>query len=144
MDEDEWSSASGDVEDPRPHPSSSHPTVPANDADQHRLDDSLADIAIDAVEDVLYYADAASRLCHYPGPESGVVSQGGKDCFGELFPDSCAVGCVSLGVRCAPDRHRQPDQPVEPAIVRARNVIAWTLPSGRVLRCLIDSGSEVD
>ncbi|SCZ99856.1 BZ3500_MvSof-1268-A1-R1_C104g00572 [Microbotryum saponariae] len=49
--------------------SSSHPTVPANDADQHRFDDSLADIAIDAVEDVLYYADAASRLCHYPGPE---------------------------------------------------------------------------
>ncbi|SCZ89082.1 BZ3501_MvSof-1269-A2-R1_C68g00382 [Microbotryum saponariae] len=116
MDEDEWSSASGDVEDPQvrfPLPletdltrpsssasalvthhscppadlvgrvkdvasssfevqtssSSSHPTVPANDADQHRLDDSLADIASDAVEDVLYYADAASRLCHYPGPE---------------------------------------------------------------------------
>ncbi|SDA04060.1 BZ3500_MvSof-1268-A1-R1_C095g00524 [Microbotryum saponariae] len=38
----------------------------------------------------------------------------------------------------------EPDRPVEPAIVRARNVIAWTLPSGRVLRCLIDSGSEVD
>ncbi|SDA04225.1 BZ3500_MvSof-1268-A1-R1_C125g00683 [Microbotryum saponariae] len=38
----------------------------------------------------------------------------------------------------------EPDRLVEPAIVRARNVIAWTLPSGGSLRCLIDSGSEVD
>ncbi|SCZ92946.1 BZ3500_MvSof-1268-A1-R1_C072g00373 [Microbotryum saponariae] len=35
-------------------------------------------------------------------------------------------------------------RPAEPAIVRARNIIAWTLPSGRTLRCLVDSGSEVD
>ncbi|SDA08332.1 BZ3501_MvSof-1269-A2-R1_Chr8-1g09769 [Microbotryum saponariae] len=191
MDEDEWSSASGDVEDPQvrfPLPletdltqpsssasalvthhscppadlvgrvkdvasssfevqtssSSSHPTVPANDADQHRFDDSLADIAIDAVEDVLYYADAASRLCHYPGPEVVSSRKAERTASVSSFQILVPSG-VSLLASAAPLIDiDEPDRPVEPAIVRARNVIAWTLPSGRVLRCLIDSGSEVD
>ncbi|SCZ94522.1 BZ3500_MvSof-1268-A1-R1_Chr12-2g03958 [Microbotryum saponariae] len=191
MDEDEWSSASGDVEDPQvrfPLPletdltrpsssasalvthhscppadpvgrvkdvasssfevqtssSSSHPTVPANDADQHRLDDSLADIAIDAVEDVLYYADAASRLCHYPGPEVVSSRKAERTASVSSFQILVPSGVSLLASAVPLIDIDEPDRPVEPAIVRARNVIAWTLPSGRVLRCLIDSGSEVD
>ncbi|SCZ92166.1 BZ3500_MvSof-1268-A1-R1_Chr5-2g07678 [Microbotryum saponariae] len=184
MDEDEWSSASGDVEDPQvrfPLPletdltrpsssasalvthhscppadpvgrvkdvasssfevqtssSSSHPTVPANDADQHRLDDSLADIAIDAVEDVLYYADAASRLCHYPGPEVVSSRKAERTASVSSFQILVPSGVSLLASAVPLIDIDEPDRPVEPAIVRARNVIAWTLPSGRVLRCLI-------
>ncbi|SDA02212.1 BZ3500_MvSof-1268-A1-R1_Chr7-3g09563 [Microbotryum saponariae] len=124
--------------------SSSHPTVPANDADQHRLDDSLADIAIDAVEDVLYYADAASRLCHYPGPEVVSSRKAERTASVSSFQILVPSGVSLLASAVPLIDIDEPDRPVEPAIVRARNVIAWTLPSGRVLRCLIDSGSEVD
>ncbi|SDA03675.1 BZ3500_MvSof-1268-A1-R1_C130g00705 [Microbotryum saponariae] len=66
----------------------------------------------------------------------------GKDCFGELFQISLP-SCVLSWRPPHPDRHRRTDRLVEPAIVRARNVIAWTRFGGS-LRCLIDSGSEVD
>ncbi|SDA05407.1 BZ3501_MvSof-1269-A2-R1_Chr12-1g03391 [Microbotryum saponariae] len=148
MDEDEWSSASGDVEDPQvrfPLPletdltrpsssasalvthhscppadptssSSSHPTVPANDADQHRLDDSLADIAIDTVEDVLYYADAASRLCCYPGPEVVSSRKAERTASVSSFQIPVPSG-VSLLASAAPLIDiDEPDRPVEPAI----------------------------
>ncbi|SGY28176.1 BQ5605_C083g12990 [Microbotryum silenes-dioicae] len=69
-------------------------------------------LRLNAVEDVPSYADAASRMRRYWGPE--VVSS------------------------------RKAERTASPAIVRARNIIAWTLPSGRTLRCLVDSGSEVD
>ncbi|SDA01119.1 BZ3500_MvSof-1268-A1-R1_C085g00468 [Microbotryum saponariae] len=51
---------------------------------------------------------------------------------------------VSSGVRCAPDRHRRTRPTCRAAIVTRPQRHRVTLPSGRVLRCLIDSGSEVD
>ncbi|SCZ95593.1 BZ3500_MvSof-1268-A1-R1_C054g00227 [Microbotryum saponariae] len=108
------------------------------------LADDSTDSAFDAVEDVPSYADAASRMRRYWGPEVVSSRKAERTGIGELCSCSGAVGGFSLGVRHAPDRRRRLRRPAEPAIVRARNIIAWTLPSGRTLRCLVDSGSEVD
>ncbi|SCZ87236.1 BZ3500_MvSof-1268-A1-R1_C154g00800 [Microbotryum saponariae] len=110
----EGASSSVDVEVSSSNP---QPTAPASDADLRRLADDSTDSAFDAVEDVPSYADAASRMRRYWGPEVSDTPLIDVDDFA---------------------------RPAEPAIVRARNIIAWTLPSGRTLRCLVDSGSEVD
>ncbi|SCZ88902.1 BZ3501_MvSof-1269-A2-R1_C46g00231 [Microbotryum saponariae] len=49
--------------------SNPQPTAPASDADLRRLADDSTDSAFDAVEDVPSYADAASRMRRYWGPE---------------------------------------------------------------------------
>ncbi|SCZ95534.1 BZ3500_MvSof-1268-A1-R1_C050g00188 [Microbotryum saponariae] len=48
-----------------------------------------------------------------------------------------------LHVRHAPDRRRRLARPAEPRLC-GRNIIAWTLRLGETLRCLVESGSEVD
>ncbi|SDA03484.1 BZ3500_MvSof-1268-A1-R1_C045g00135 [Microbotryum saponariae] len=80
----------------------------------------------------------------HPGPEVVSSRKAERTASVSSFQILVLSG-VSLLASAAPLINiDEPDRPVEPAIVRARNVIAWTLPSGRVLRCLIDSGSEVD
>ncbi|SCZ95625.1 BZ3500_MvSof-1268-A1-R1_C057g00249 [Microbotryum saponariae] len=111
----EGASSSVDVEVSSSNP---QPTAPASDADLRRLADDSTDSAFDAVEDVPSYADAASRMRRYWGPR----------------------WCL----RHAPDRRRRL-RPTRRARDCARpQYYCVTLPSGRTLRCLVDSGSEVD
>ncbi|SDA00933.1 BZ3500_MvSof-1268-A1-R1_Chr9g10928 [Microbotryum saponariae] len=137
----EGASSSVDVEVSSSNP---QPTAPASDADLRRLADDSTDSAFDAVEDVPSYADAASRMRRYWGPE--VVSSRKAERTASV---SSVRVPVPLGVSLLESDTPLIDvddfaRPAEPAIVRARNIIAWTLPSGRTLRCLVDSGSEVD
>ncbi|SCZ96918.1 BZ3500_MvSof-1268-A1-R1_Chr4-2g06853 [Microbotryum saponariae] len=77
---------------------------------------NLADIVIDAVEDVLYYADAASRLCHYPGPEVVSSRKAERTASVSSFQILVPSG-VSLLASAAPLIDiDEPDRPVEPAI----------------------------
>ncbi|SCV71302.1 BQ2448_2890 [Microbotryum intermedium] len=124
--------------------SSSQPTAPANDADQHHLDDYPANSAHNMVEDVFSYADAESRLRRYWGPEVVSSRKAERTASVSSFQVPVPSGVSLLASNLPLGDTDKPDQPVEPAIMRACNIIVWTLPSGKVLRCLIDSGSEVD
>ncbi|SCV73222.1 BQ2448_7147 [Microbotryum intermedium] len=124
--------------------SSSQPTVLANDADQHCLDDYPADSAPDAVEDVFSYADVELHLRCYWGPEVVLSCKAERTALVSSFQVLVPSGVSLLASDSPLVNINKPDRPIEPAIVRTRNIIAWTLPSGKVLCCLIDSGSEVD
>ncbi|SCV73206.1 BQ2448_7131 [Microbotryum intermedium] len=124
--------------------SSLQPTALANDADQHHLDDYPADSTPNMVKDVFSYADVESCLRCYWGPEVVSSCKVERTALVSSFQVPVPLGVSLLAFDLPLGNTDKPNRPVEPAIMRARNIIVWTLPSGKVLRCLINSGSEVD
>ncbi|SCZ92913.1 BZ3500_MvSof-1268-A1-R1_C066g00326 [Microbotryum saponariae] len=106
--------------------------------------DSLADIAIDAVEDVLYYADGRVALVSLSGAGSVSSRKAEKDCSVSSFQILVPSG-VSLLASAAPLIDiDEPDRPSSPPLYApATSSLGRYLLEG-FLRCLIDSGSEVD
>ncbi|SCZ93290.1 BZ3500_MvSof-1268-A1-R1_Chr6-2g08586 [Microbotryum saponariae] len=89
-------------------------------------------------------SDAGPPPTSFGGPRALLASTVGIPSDKELehFVD---VGAISLL-----EEQKLADEPpsatgnAEPRILRVKNVLLWTTPSGRTLRCLLDSGAEID
>ncbi|SGZ31329.1 BQ5605_C044g12146 [Microbotryum silenes-dioicae] len=89
-------------------------------------------------------ASDAAPPTSFGGPRALLASTAGlpSDRGLEHFVD---VGAISLL-----EEQKQADEPLsatgttEPRILRVKNILLWTTPSGRTLQCLLDSGAEID